>query len=49
MPDKPEITWLACPYCHLSFSDATEYEIHAEKEHKGRKKKLPTRIAQRGS
>ncbi len=48
MTDKSDTMWLACPYCHLSFAGANEYELHSKKEHDGRKRKMPTKIPQRG-
>jgi hypothetical protein len=41
-----EQQWLACGYCSLAFSSLEEYQIHATKNHNGRKLRLPNRIAQ---
>ena len=30
-------SWLACPYCNLSFFDENQYKKHLETEHSGRK------------
>jgi uncharacterized C2H2 Zn-finger protein len=30
-------SWLACPYCDLSFFNEEQYKKHFQAEHKGRK------------